>query len=287
MGGGGGERGRGVLHPEEQENYATLHRYEPGPAAAPFVEYYWHVTWQVPGTGPYEAKVLSHPNVHLVFEEPGPLVYGVDRGLFVRELYGRGQVLGVRFRPGGFRGFAGGPVAELADRRVPAAEFFGPEVEDVSRAVLGAGSGTGSGAGSGADSGAGGGAAMVAIAEEFLVPRLPDAPDPQAVRIAAAVERVTAQPQLFRVDQLAAEFGVTVRTLQRLFAEYVGASPKWVLRRARLHEAATRADAGGTVDWAGLAADLGYADQAHFVRDFTGAVGASPGRYTGTGRDTG
>lgn len=262
-----GERGRGVLHPEEQEMYATLHRHEPGAAAARFTEYYWHVAWRVPGTGPYEAKVLSHPNVHLVFEEQGPLVYGVDRGLFVRRLYGSGQVLGVRFRPGGFRGFMDGPVAELADRRVPAAEFFGPEVEDVSRAVLGAGSG----------------AEMAALAEEFLVPRLPAGADPQAVRIGAAVERVAAQPQLFRVDQLAAELGVTVRTLQRLFAEYVGASPKWVLRRARLHEAATRADEGGTVDWAGLAADLGYADQAHFVRDFTGAVGSSPGRYAGAG----
>lgn len=72
-----------------------------------------------------------------------------------------------------------------------------------------------------------------------------------------------------------------MRRLQRLFAEYVGASPKWVLRRARLHEAAARAEAGAGVDWAVLAADLGYADQAHLTRDFAAAVGAPPGRYAG------
>jgi AraC-like DNA-binding protein len=78
-----------------------------------------------------------------------------------------------------------------------------------------------------------------------------------------------------------------VRRLQRLFAEYVGAPPKYVLRRARLHEAAARADdaaSGAGVDWAALAADLGYSDQAHLTRDFTAAVGAPPGRYAG-GRD--
>ena len=67
--------------------------------------------------------------------------------------------------------------------------------------------------------------------------------------------------------------------MQRLFAAYVGASPKWVLRRARLHEAAARADQGVRLDWAALADDLGYFDQAHLTRDFTATVGVSPTRY--------
>jgi AraC-like DNA-binding protein len=86
---------------------------------------------------------------------------------------------------------------------------------------------------------------------------------------------------MFRVDQLADGLGLSVRRLQRLFAEYVGVTPKWVLRRARLHEAAARADRGVGIDWAALAADLGYADQAHLTRDFTAVVGAPPGRYAG------
>jgi len=93
------------------------------------------------------------------------------------------------------------------------------------------------------------------------------------------VQRITGDPRLRRVATLAEDFGTSERQLQRLFAEYVGVSPKWVMRRARLHEAALRADTGGDVDWAALARDLGYADQAHLTRDFTATIGEPPARY--------
>ncbi|MFD7989857.1 helix-turn-helix domain-containing protein, partial [Kitasatospora indigofera] len=111
--------------------------------------------------------------------------------------------------------------------------------------------------------------------------RRPGAPPPRAAprQAEAVLALITDTPALVRVDQVAAVAGISVRGLQRLFAEYVGAGPKWVLRRARLHEAAARAEQGTGVDWAALAADLGYADQAHLVRDFTAVVGAPPARY--------
>jgi transcriptional regulator GlxA family with amidase domain len=95
------------------------------------------------------------------------------------------------------------------------------------------------------------------------------------------VKRITEDPGLQRVAQLAGASGLSERKLQRLFSDYVGVSPKWVMRRARLHEAALRVEAHGpaSVDWAALAADLGYADQAHLTRDFTATLGAPPTRY--------
>ncbi len=119
---------------------------------------------------------------------------------------------------------------------------------------------------------------MVGCAEALLCSVLPER-DPLAGQVAALVARITDDPGLRRVDQLSAESGMTPRTLQRLFADYVGVSPKWVMRRARLHEAAERADGGEPVDWAELAAGLGYADQAHLIRDFSVTIGASPTRY--------
>ncbi len=257
--------GRGVLHPARAAELISVERLVPAPGVARFVEYYWLVRWDLTGHAPYEQKVLAHPNVHLVFEAPRARVYGVDRSLFVRRLEGAGHVLGARFRPGAFRPFAGGPVSALADRSVPAAEYFGPEADRLNSTLLSGGDGD-----------------PAALADAFLLPRLP-APDPVAEQVAAMVERITATPDLRRVDDLAGEFGLGVRRLQRLFAEYVGVSPKWVLRRARLHEAAERAGTGGELDLAVLAAELGYADQAHFTRDFTAAVGESPARYAAAG----
>jgi AraC-like DNA-binding protein len=244
-------RPRGVLRPAQLARAATLRTLAPAPEIARFVEFYWWVSW----TRPYEANVLSHPNVHLVFEEPEPLVYGIDRGLFTRRQRGAGQVLGVKFRPGWFRPLAGGPVSRLADRRVPAVTLF-PGIHNDE--IWSSGD-------------------PASAVDAFLLPRLP-AVDPVCAEAEAIVSWITGSARTFRVDEVAGHFAISVRGLQRLFAEYVGASPKSVLRRARLHEAAARADAG-SVDWARLAADLGYADQAHFVRDFTGAVGVPPGRY--------
>jgi AraC-like DNA-binding protein len=121
-------------------------------------------------------------------------------------------------------------------------------------------------------------ARMIGYAEALLCSALPE-PDPLAEQAASLVALVVANPALRRVDELAAAAGLSVRSLQRLFADYVGVNPKWVMRRARLHEAADQASSGAPVDWAALAADLGYADQAHLTRDFTVTIGVSPARY--------
>ena len=82
-----------------------------------------------------------------------------------------------------------------------------------------------------------------------------------------------------RVDDFARAEGLSVRALQRLFSTYVGVSPKWVILRYRIHEALERAGTRTGIDWAALAAELGYADQAHLVRDFTATVGVPPTAY--------
>ena len=256
------ELGRGVLHPEVAGTRFRLGRYEPSGLLAPFLDFYWVVEWDLRGRPPHEQKILPHPNVNLAFEASGTAVFGVDRRLFVRQISGRGRVLGVRFSPGGFHPFWNAPVSRLTDRTIPAAEVFGAGVAAAQEAILTA-----------ADD-----AAMVTRAEEFLTAARPE-PDPVAESVAGIVAQINGDPALLRVDQLAAVTGLSVRKLQRLFAEYVGVGPKWVMRRARLHDAAQRADQGADVAWAELAADLGYADQSHLTREFTALIGIPPARY--------
>jgi AraC-like DNA-binding protein len=258
--------GRGVLRPDLAATHFRLARHAPSDALAPFVDYYWIPRWDLRGKPPYEQTILPHPNVHLVFEASGAGIFGVDRRLFTRSLAGLGLAFGVRFTAGGFRPFWQAPISQLTDRVVPAARLFGPRAEKTRQAIMGAGAFD-------ADDGA-----MVGLAEALLHSVLPER-DPLAEQAAELVSRITDDPGLRRVDQLSAESGMTARTLQRLFADYVGVSPKWVMRRARLHEAAERADSGEPVDWALLATDLGYADQAHLTRDFTVTIGVPPARY--------
>jgi AraC-like DNA-binding protein len=254
--------GRGVLRPGLAADRFGLVRIAPSGPLAPFVEYYWIVRWDLRGQPSYEQTILPHPNVNLVFEASGAGIYGVDRSLFVRVLSGQGKALGVRFRAGCFRPFWGAPIAQLSDRVVPGVRVFGPLAEKTRQMIMCAETD----------------ADMVGSAESLLFSCLPER-DPVASQVAELVERITSDASLRRVDQLSLACGVSVRGLQRLFSDYVGVSPKWVMRRARLHEAALRADGGEPVDWAELAVDLGYADQAHLTRDFTATIGVSPSRY--------
>jgi AraC-like DNA-binding protein len=268
--------GRGVLRPDLAATRFRLARYQPSDPLAPFVEYYWIPRWDLRGEPPHAQTILPHPNVHLVFEASGAGIFGVDRRLFTRSLSGLGLAFGVRFLAGCFRPFWQAPISQLTDRVVPAARLFGPQAEKTRQAIMRVSADSAGSAGS-ADSEEAD-AWMIGYAEALLCSVRPDQ-DPVAEQVAALVSRITADPGLRRVDQLAAASGMTARSLQRLFADYVGVSPKWVMRRARLHEAAERADSGEPVDWASLAADLGYADQAHLTRDFTATIGISPTRY--------
>ncbi|GAA3244462.1 DUF6597 domain-containing transcriptional factor [Dactylosporangium siamense] len=234
----------------------------PSPPLAGVVGRYWWATWDLRDQAPYRQLLPPTPSVHLTFPTDGPpLLRGVHRRHFHRVLSGAGGVLGVAFVPGTFRRFLDAPATTLTDRTVPAADIFGPDLPTFEFHDSGPPTG-------GTDA-----------VDAFLAERLPS--DPVGDEVAAWVERASATPDLRRVDDLAALCGVGVRRLQRLFADHVGASPKWLLRRLRLQEVTDTLAAapGAPVDWAGLAADLGYVDQAHLSRDFTAMFGEPPTRY--------
>jgi len=222
----------------------------PSPALAVHVDRFWVVSWDY--AEPYRQKIVPYPNVHLTFsDDDGAIVHGVSSGHQVKILEGRGGRFGVAFRPGAFRPFLGASVSSITDRSIPASEVFGGPLPDP---------------------------VEVATVEEFLMAHLPE-PDPRAEEAVDIVGRIIAKPDLTRVDAVAAEAGLSVRGLQRLFADHVGVGPKWVIRRYRLHEVTERLAKGAEIEWAALAADLGYADQAHFVRDFRAMFGESPTWY--------
>jgi AraC-like DNA-binding protein len=120
---------------------------------------------------------------------------------------------------------------------------------------------------------------MVEQAENFLRDHLPER-DETIILINQIVDHIIADRSLTKVDDIVAHFSMNKRTLQRLFNQYVGVSPKWVIQRYRLQDAVDQLDEGETEDNAQLALKLGYFDQAHFIKDFKMLVGKSPVKYT-------
>lgn len=226
------------------------HRFfQPSPDLAQFVVTYWHANWRY--TTPYRQLIVPLPQVNLTYRSGAvPEVHGVSRGHTFKELTGNGCAFGVTFRPGCFRRFLGTAVRSITDRSVPAAQVFA-DVPDQPE---------------------------IPLIEAMLRQLLP-APDPPADLAAVIVDTIATGPGVQRVDLLARQFDLSVRQLERLFAEHVGVGPKWVIRRYRLQEAADRMQDAQPIDWATLAATLGYADQPHLTRDFTRMFSEPPTTY--------
>lgn len=79
------------------------------------------------------------------------------------------------------------------------------------------------------------------------------------------------------IEEVSSKLAVSPRQLQRVFKDQVGASPKTYGRIIRFSNAYKQMqqlqEAGG---WAGLSYLLGYADQAHFIREFKEFSGLIP-----------
>ncbi|WP_236700501.1 helix-turn-helix domain-containing protein [Allosalinactinospora lopnorensis] len=258
---GAHEDARGIIAPDAGLVRFRLDRYAPSEQVARFVDRYWLASWDL--SEPYTQRVFAHPVVNVVFTAEEAAVHGVATRVSGRRLAGRGWALGVMFRPAGFRPLLDRPMATIRDAALDLAGVFGPASADIAAAVRQSATAED----------------RAAAVDGFLTGRLPE-PHHPAEDTAALVERVAADPAIARVEALAAEEGVSVRRLQRRFADHVGVSPKAVIRRYRLYEAAERVRHGARVDWAGLAGDLGYSDQPHLTRDFTAVIGLPPQRYT-------
>ena len=209
-----------------------------------------------PSYVPSTAETLPHPSTYLVFEHDlerpadDPSVHsraeisGVTSGKFSRTMEGHGRVFGLKFQPGGLRPFLQTSVSTLTDRVVPAAEIFGRDILMLATQLRTLDSPE----------------IMATIAKDYFARHLPER-DTNAELSTLLVNTILHDPTILSVEIVSRRSGLSIRSLQRLFKEYVGVSPKWVIRRFRLHELLEHLHSGEAIDGARLALDLGYADR--------------------------
>jgi len=113
-----------------------------------------------------------------------------------------------------------------------------------------------------------------AIAETFVATRLTEARAIQA-EIAWAYDRITASGGRMRIASLADRLGWSRKHLAGSFSNAIGVGPKTLSRIVRFNRALGLSRQGEN-DWADIAADCGYADQAHLVREFRDLAGQTP-----------
>ena len=266
---------RGILDPWLLRQRVQLTRYPAHGVLAGLVDRFWAVRWDLPPGTVHQQQVLTHPGVNIsvgnanvtpAAREPGPVearLNGVAHGLTTRVLVGQGWTVAALTRPGGLGAFISGLAAGFTDRVVP----LGQAISLDEAALIGQMLGQPEEAAR---------VEMLAAALEQTV--VPERVTP-ASQVAGAARLAEVNRKVRRLADLCQLAGLGQRTLQRMFLQYAGVSPTWVIHRYRLLEAAESVREGNRVSWAEVAAGLGYADQAHLTRDFRAAIGQTPAAY--------
>jgi len=210
-------------------------------------------TWQRSGTGGPPVRVVPDGCIDIVWTEgAGTQLVGPNTRAFLVPLANRTRVAGVRLHPGAAPSLLGIDAAAVRDARMAIDAVWGDdglrlaealdEHEDRGRVLLSA-----------------------------LAARAPRAPAPDAL-VRAAVARLDGpRPD---VAALAFELAVSERQLRRRFERAVGYGPKRLARVLRLARALDGARAGTALGR--VAAEAGYADQAHFAHDCRELAGVAP-----------
>jgi AraC-like DNA-binding protein len=189
----------------------------------------------------------------------GSFTAGLFAGPVTIDSFGRSDCLQIDFTPLGAHRFFGLPMTELTDRMAGLDDVLGQAGMGLREQLADEPDWQG----------------RFDLIETFVSARLAAAPAP-AGEVQWAFDRIAATSGRARISSLAKEIGWSRKHLGRRFAAAVGLGPKSVARIIRFNRALALSRVGGNGGWAGIAADCGYADQAHLVREFREFSGTSP-----------
>jgi AraC-like DNA-binding protein len=252
---------RGRLDPAGFARHVQFRTVAPPAELAPFVVHCWIIRWDS-ALGHYDSSEVMHrPYVDVFLSSQESGIQGTFRGKRTYSAAGSGRIIGVRFRPGAFHAFWRGEMADLQDKVVPLNQVFPWANADGIKQILALD-----------DDGA------VAALVEHLLAGLPE-PDGTIGLINEIIGEVEGDEELTTVAAVAAAHGKSERWLQQEFRDYLGINLKWLLQRKRLIAAAETIRQSDAPDWVGIAYDLGYSSQQHFITDFRTVLGATPVQY--------
>jgi AraC-like DNA-binding protein len=233
--------------------------FAPSPRLHALVACRWSRT--VPEDSPADSTlILPDGCVDLLWRDGKLVVAGPDQQAWRSPVRPGEEIVGIRLRPGVAGAVFELPASELLNSRVPLEELSDSRAAALAERL----------------SEAENQEAMFLLLEALVASTIVrDAPDPLVL---AAARRLGFPGS--RVDELAHALGISERQLRRRFHEAVGYGPKTLDRVLRFRRLVSQAEAvsDGEVDLARLAADLGYADQAHMTRDSVRLTGMPPAK---------
>lgn len=243
----------------------------------PFVRLLWAgFTPAPPPACPVREHVLPTGHMHLALRWGGPplhlfcnpqdttgycpgdaVVGGARAGYYAKVAGAAGWSVGAQLAPGAAGALLGTSAQDLAERHTPLDDVCGPGSVALLLEQLQAQHDP---------------AACLRVLERWLLARIAAQVHGLHPAVAAALASLHEGAQ---VQQAVRASGLSHRHLIARFREATGLAPKQHARVLRLQMALARLEPSG-LHAAGIAADAGFADQAHFTREFRDLTGVTP-----------
>ena len=210
-----------------------------------------------------ETRVYDRETLDLSSSLPGTSVCGPHSSFFVIDTAEQDSVMGIHFKPGGAFPFLKLPVEELHNLHVSLDDLWGCEAELLRERLLAAESPE----------------LKFQVLEECLLAQVYKPLERhRAVNYALGLFRnIHTAPAMADVSD---QIGISSRRFIQLFSDQVGLTPKLFCRVRRFQHVLQTIHTGTEFDWAEIAADCGYYDQAHFIHDFKAFSGINPTAYS-------
>ena len=193
-------------------------------------------------------RAIRQPPILFVGQLPGPL--------YIKPT-GRLDQVGIRFRPAGAAGFIREPQSGLVGIGVPLSDLAAKLARTLAGAPFGATTLE----------------SRIAAVQAGLAAAIRTQPTP----VGALADRVVRSWGGTSIDVLTREIGLSPRQLGRRFQLEVGLRPKLLARICRFQRVFHALEAN-PAHWAQVAADCGYYDSSHLIRDFRELAGETPSR---------
>jgi len=247
----------------------------PAPPLDAFVSHLWD--WDMPPAEHHYERVLPVPGAALIINlhedetrvysdeperrctrAPAAVIGGPCLRSQIIDTAEQVRVMGVVFLPGGAHALTGEDHAVLAERDIGLEDLFGYSAHQLREELLNT-----------ADA-----STRLAVLERWLVarmrmPRL-------APEVLYALDALGRGPQVARIGTLVKYTGLSEYRFGKLFRRQVGMGAKRYARLVRFRGVVDAVYRCAAVDWSGVAADGGYVDQAHLVREFRDFAGVTP-----------
>jgi AraC-like DNA-binding protein len=187
---------------------------------------------------------------------------GLYAGHVVIDSIGESACVQVNFTPLGAYRFFGLPMREIAAQMVKLDELADPEIAELRRRLEDATSWE----------------RRLDVTQNFVMARIRRGPLPDRAVVSAYRELAFCHGDI-RIAAVARRLGWSRKHLSQRFHDEVGIAPKALARLFRFNRLLALATESAAADWAGLAAECGFADQAHLTREFAELGGTTPARW--------